>query len=192
MAPVATNLIAGPATLWRADFGATEAADTAVATEPTDPFVDLGGTNDGVSYVVDREFHALTIDQVTMAVGRRKTKNDVSISTNLAEPTLENWALALNQAASSVTSGGTGATAYKALELETGDAGDEPEYSCVLLRGRAPNGKKRNVIIRKALSIESVESAYKKDEQTLIPVTFTAHWISASIKPVKWVDSTAV
>jgi hypothetical protein len=189
MGVTATNLIAGAASLHVGDFGAVEPLDTAVATDLDDEvWRDLGGTQDGVTLTVSREFFRLAVDQVIDAPGRRLTERDVTVSTNLAEGTLENLALAMSQAEASVTVGGTGATGFAAMDLLGDDSGAEPDYVAVILRGRAPAGKKRNVIIRKALSIEEVESAYTKDNQTLIPVTFAAHWVSPTVRPVRVVD----
>ena len=37
---------------------------------------------------------------------------------------------------------------------------------------------------------DSVAMAYKKDGQTLIPVTLTGHWVSASVRPFIITDAT--
>lgn len=189
MGVTATNLIAGAAELHTADFGGVEPLDTAVADALDDAvWTDRGGTNDGVTLTVSREFMRMTVDQVIDSPGRRMTERDVSVATNLAEGTLENLATAMSQAESSVTIGGTGATGYAAMDLEGDDSGAEPPYIAVILRGRAPAGRRRNVIVRKALSTEEVEMAYTKDGQTLIPVTFSAHWVSPSVRPVRVID----
>jgi hypothetical protein len=184
MAPSASNLIAGPGTLYRADFGATEPLDADVQTEPAAPWVDLGATDDGVTITVSREFFKLRMDQTVDAPGRRMTERDVTLSTNLAEITLENLALSLGQAPDTIEEG----AGFSAMNLEGDDTGAEPDYFALLFRGRAPGGFRRHVIGRKMLSTEEVETAYKKGDQTLYPVTFAAHWVSPSIRPVRWVD----
>lgn len=60
----------------------------------------------------------------------------------------------------------------------------QPNYSSVLLRGRKPGGGMRNAIVRRALSTENVELAWKKGEQKFIPVTFTGFFISNSIDAI--------
>lgn len=190
MAVSATNLIAGPATLYTGAFGATEPLDTAVSSAPDVAWTDAGGTDDGVTLTVSREYFKMRMDQVVDAPGRRMTERDITIATNFAEGTLENFSRALGQV-EAVETGGTGATAWKAIEAEQDDAGVEPTYIALILDGRAPGGKRRRVIGRKMLSVEEVEVAYKKDEQTFIPVTFAAHWVSAAIRPIRVIDSTA-
>lgn len=189
MAVTATNLIAGPATLYTGDFGETEPADTAVASGPGVDYADAGGTQDGVKLIVEQEYMELEVDQIVDIAGRRLTKRDVKVATNLAEPTLENLKFALN--GGTITTGGTGGTAYKAYDPAMDTSATQPTYISILLDGYAPNGKVRRVIVRKVLSVEKVESSYKKDDQTLFPVTFSAHWVSASIKPFHIVDGTA-
>lgn len=187
--PSATNIIAGAAELFRAPFGTAEPLDTAVAS-PLDPedWPSLGGTDDGVTTNVSHEWFNLRMDQVIDAPGARKTGRTITVATNLVEGTLENIALAIAQDAATITSGGTGPTAFRALEVQGDDSGAEPDYSAIILRGRAPSGKRRLFLMRKVLQTEDVESAYKKDDQWLIPVTFTCFWVSASVRPFKIVD----
>lgn len=194
MAPTSTNIIAGPAALWVATFGATEPLDTAASTAPASPWVDAGGTDDGVTLNAETEWFEKRMDQVTMTPGRVPTSLAISVATNLTEGTLENLASALNIPASGIESGGTGGTAWRAMDVGEVLPGDEPAYRAVIMRGRGVGngGKMRNFICRKVLSIESVESAYKKDDQWLIPVTFGLHWVSTSIAPMRIVDDASV
>lgn len=185
--PSATNIIAGPAELYGAIFGATEPLDTAVATALTAPWASLGGTDDGVTLNVAHEWMNLRMDQIIDSPGKRKTGRVIQVATNLVEGTLENLQLALAEA-NAIGSGGTGGTAYRSLELGGDDASAEPPYTALILRGKAPNGKRRLFICRKVLQVEDVETAYKKDDQNLIPVTFECHWVSTSIKPFKILD----
>lgn len=194
MAPSSTNIIAGPATLYVATFGAAEPLDTETSGAPAAPWTDAGGTDDGVTLNAETEWFAKRMDQVTMTPGRVPTSLEISVATNLVEGTLENLASALNIPASAIETGGTGATAWRALDVGEVLPGDEPSYRAIIMRGRGVGngGKMRNFICRKVLSIESVESAYKKDDQWLIPVTFGLHWVSSSIAPMRIVDDASV
>lgn len=185
--PSASNIIAGPAELFNAPFGSTEPLDTAVATALSAPWTSLGGTDDGVTLKVQHEWFTARMDQVIDIPGRRKTGREITVATNLVEGTLENLALALAESAA-IATGGTGATAWKSLEMTGDDSAAEPPYTAIILRGRAPAGKRRLFIIRKVLQTEDVETAYKKDDQWMIPVTFSAHWVTSSIRPFKVVD----
>jgi hypothetical protein len=181
MAVTATNLIQGPAELWVGTFGTAEPAT--IATAPGVGWTDVGGTQDGVTYAVELEYSELSVDQVVDIPGQRVTKRVTKVKTNLAEATLANMALALNELAASVAS--------NKFTPSNGIAAFTPNYSAILLRGIAPGGFRRQVIVRKALQVGNVESAYKKDGQLLIPVDFTGHYVSSSIVPFSIEDATA-
>ena len=179
MSVTGSNLIQGPATIYHATFGATEPAT--IATAPAAPWVDLGGTKDGVEFNIADEYAVLDVDQIVYEVERRRVKRVFSVKTNLAEATLENLARATNNTAptANVLTADDGLTAFN------------PPYSAILLDGIAPGGFRRRFIARKTLQTDAVGTAYKKDGQTLLPVTFTGHWVSASIKPYITTDAVA-
>lgn len=179
MAVTATNLIQGPATLYTGLFGATEPAT--VAAVPGAGWTDVGGTKDGVEVQINDEYAVLDVDQIIYEIQRRRTKRVVAVKTQLAEGTLANLAIAIANTApvANVLTADDGLTAFA------------PAYSAVLLDGIAPGGFRRRVIVRKTLPTDSVGMAYKKDSQTLIPITFTAHWVSSSIRPFAIEDATA-
>lgn len=172
-----TNLIQGPAVVYYGAFGAVEPAT--VAAEPGVGWTDVGGTKDGVELSIADEYAVLDVDQLIYEVGRRRTKRVVQVKTTLAEVTLANLAAAINN---TVPVG-------KKLELDDGIAAFAPPYGAVMIDGLGPNGVRRRIILRKTLATDSVGVAYKKDGQTVAPVTWTAHWISPSIKPVTVEDA---
>lgn len=186
MAIDVTNLIAGPGKLMVGLFGATEPADSAVnAAYSGSAFTDVGATQDGVTLNVEREFFELEVDQVIDIPGRRTTKRDLQLQTNMAEPTLNNLLIALN--------GGTvtASASYSTYDPADDTAATQPTYRALLFEGFSPRGFRRWVVCRKVLSVESVGSSYKKDGQVLIPVTFSCHFVSSSIKPFRIIDQTA-
>ena len=175
-------MIQGPATLYKGAFGATEPADTAVNTTPAaSAWTDLGGTQDGVKLSVDQTYSELEVDQITLRVGSRLTKQDFTIETSLAEATLENLSISLN--------GGTAASGagFKSYDPDVSSSATQPNYFAIIMDGYGPGGTRR-VIGRRMLNTESSELAYTKDKQTLIPVKFTGHYVSNSIKPFHIVD----
>lgn len=177
MTVTTTNLIQGPATLYHAPFGSTEPAT--IATSPASPWADLGGTKDGVEFIVTDDYAVLDVDQLIHEPERRRTKRVIQVKTSLAEATLENLARAINNTA---PSGGV-------LTGDSGLAAFNPAYSALLLDGIAPGGFRRRFTVRKVLATDSVGVPYKKDGQTLLPVTFTAHWVSSVIGPWKVEDA---
>lgn len=273
-----SNLLMGPAELFAGPFGAPEPANAAAAIPNV--FRDLGGTDGGAELTLGQTYTPMTVDQVAMPVGSRLTEQTCRIATSLAEATLANLRLALNQGAgtSEVQTLGLGAatagtftltfqgettapiaynataaavqTALEALGgiapgdvtvtggplpgtvtitfggayggmdvpaltgtgtgltggsltlatttqgqgfVETGAqiGNSEPNYSAILLRGQKPGGGPRLVIIRRALSTESVGMAWRKADKTMIPVTFEGYYVSESINAFR-VDDRAV
>lgn len=182
--PTASNLVQGPATLYRALFGGAEPLDSAINVIPAaGVWTDLGGTDGGASLDLDLTYAQLSMDQIVDDPESRLVKRVMSMSTNLAEPTLENLAASLNVAAP-VTAAGV-----KSLEPADDNSATQPTYSAYLLDGWAPGGFRRRIILRKCLQVDKTGLAYKKDGQTLVPVRFMCHYISASIKPFRIIDS---
>jgi hypothetical protein len=181
-----TSLIQGPGTLYSGAYGATEPADTAVNTTPAaSAWTDLGGTQDGCKLSVDQTYSELEVDQITLRVGSRLTKQDFTIETSLAEATLENLSLVLN--------GGTSASGagYKSFDPNVTSSATQPNYFAIILDGYAPQQFRRRIIGRRMLNTDSVELAYTKDKQTLIPAKFAGHYVSNSITPFHLVDQTS-
>lgn len=186
MTVTVTNLLAGPATaVWVGDFGAAEPAT--IDADPGVGFRNIGGTKGGLRLVADREMFRLEVDQVPGRVASQLTSEDFSVQTSLAEATLENYALTVNAADEAVVATAT----EKSLDLGLTDVAAEPNYRCIIIDGRAPGGKRRRVIIRKVLSTASVEAPQERGGQTVYPVTWTAHYISSSIAPVRKIDAIA-
>lgn len=138
---------------------------------------------DGVTLTINQEFTELAVDQIVDVPGRRLTKRDMTIGTNLAEPTLENLSLATN-GGGTITTG----TGFKSLEPSNDTSATQPSYVAGLFDGIAPGGGTRRVIVRKMLSTDNVEFAYTKDAQTVFTVLFSAHYVSSSIPAYKLVD----
>lgn len=186
MSTNASNLVLGSANLYVAPFGASEATITTLSSlgvAPSGAWTDLGATTDGVTLTVNQEFTELAVDQVVDVVGNRLTKRSFQISTNLAELTLANLQLAMNGGAVAT---GTGTSTFTPATATNAD----PTYQALIIDGTAPNGKPRRIIVRKALSTDNVEFVYKKDEQSVYSVTFTAHYVSGSTQPFIVVDAT--
>lgn len=174
-----TNLIQGPATIYHGAFGAVEPAT--ISTAPAAAWTDIGGTKDGLELTIADEYSVLDVDQEIHEMDRRRTKRVVSAKTSMAEATLENLARAVANTA----------PVTNVLEGDIGLAAFRPTHSALLIDGIAPGGFRRRIILRKVLPTDSVGISYKKDGQTLIPVTWTLHFVTPSIKPWKVEDATS-
>ena len=179
MPVTSTNLIQGPATVYVAPFGTADPAT--IATAPAAAWIDVGGTKGGLELNVSSEFATLTVDQIVDIIESRRTGREVTVKTTMAEATLENIAQAIANAA----------PVANVLELDDGLAAFKPAYSAILIDGIAPGGFRRRIIVRKTLPTDAVGIGYKKDDQTVVPVTWKLHWVSTVIKSLKIEDATS-
>lgn len=185
MAVTSANLVAGPATVYYGSFGATEPAASAVSSAPSSAvWTDQGGTDGGIKINIDLDYFDLSVDQIVDRVGSRLQKREITVETNLAEPTLTNLKQAIN--------GGTitASAAYQTFDPLNDNSATQPSYYALLIDGWAPLGTagasasaKRRFIIRKVLNTDAVGMEYKKDGQTFIPVKLTAHYVSGTTGP---------
>lgn len=184
MAVTMTNLIMGPATLYSGVFGAAEPTDATVTAAPaTSAWTDAGGTLGGLKFLINQTYTPLNVDQVVDVAGRRLTARDIQVQTSMAEATLQNLALALN--------GGTVVTAagQNTYDPAAAISATQPAYNALLFDGWGPNQFRRRVIVRKVLSTASVDMEYAEATQSVLAVTWGAHYVSAAITPFHIVDS---
>jgi hypothetical protein len=190
MGVVASNLIAGPADVYRGTFGASETGlDTGLTAVPaTGVWTDMGGTQEGLTVNIGQEFQELSVDQVIDRVESRRTARSVTVGTSLAEPTLENFQWSLN--------GGTIATGTGWRDYQPAYQTDATQsvYAAMVADGWAPAvsgvAKRRRMVLRKLLNVEGIEFAYTKDGQTLLPVSLQLHFVSNAIALFRFIDGT--
>lgn len=194
MAVTVTNLIAGPGTVYKGTqytgsySQSAEPGDTAVNAAPAaSAWTDVGGTQDGVNLEVNREYFELEVDQIVDVPERRLTKREFFISTNLAEATVENLALIANEATTTVTSG----SGFKTFIPTITTSATQPTYTPIILDGYAPSQYRRRVIGRRMLSIDPIQTTYRKDGQTMWNARWAGHYVSDSLAPYKVIDQTS-
>lgn len=190
MSAQVTNLIQGPGTLYAAAFGTVEPADTTVNTAPAGTgaasWPDVGGTLGGVELSIKRTYVELEVDQIVDIPGRRQTKREFSVSTDLAEPTLANLALVSNNDGTTATGAG-----FASHEANLGNTSTQPIYTALLFDGFAPSGFVRRIIVRKGLQTAEVKFKYSKKDQNVFSASWDAHYVTNLIKPFKVIDQTA-
>jgi hypothetical protein len=188
MTATVANLIQGPGNLYSGAFGAAEPADASSNNAPpsTGAWTDAGGTLAGVALTITRTYVELAVDQIIDVPGRRQTKREFSVTTELAEATLANLALAGNNDSAAST-----AVATSIYEPNLGVASTQPVYAALIFDGFAPSGFNRRFVVRKALQTAPVVSKYSKVDQTVFTVVFEAHYVSATVKPFRILDQTA-
>jgi len=134
---------------------------------------------------IDQNYFELEVDQVVDVPGRRLQKRETKLETSLAEPTMANLALTLNDG---TVTASAGTFAYDPANTTSAT---QQTYKSVLFDGWAPGATplRRRIVLRRCLSVEGLkEMSYTKDKQTLIPVVFAGHYVSASTTPFKLHD----
>lgn len=184
MTVTVTNSLLGPVEVHQGLTGVAEPVNTSVAFGTG--WRDLGGTNGGATLTFQQGFTNIEFDQITMPAGARRSSQGAAVAVNLAEITLENLRVGLNDLATPVVG--------EEDEVEFGGediVNTDPDYSAIGLKGMAPDGTPRLWIVRRTLSTENIGVPFQKAGQTLIPVTFTAYYVSSSIRAVRVSDKTA-
>jgi len=149
MAKTVANVLVGVATLY---YHAT--AGTAVGSVTTE----VGYTEDGVTIEYAPTISDIEVEEETVAINRVITKEDISITCNMAESALVNLELAMGGAsvAGTVLTLGGGTLQNFALKIV----------------GTTPSGvTTRTIYAGYVHPTGTVGLSYKKGEKTIIPVT---------------------
>jgi hypothetical protein len=134
-------------------------------------WTDLGETDDGVKVTKTQNIETFTTDQRTGKVKAVRTKEGLTIETNLTAVTLENLAKAINGTVTDIAPG-SGTIGYRSLMLH---AGATVQEFALLFRGSSPYGNyPAQFYVPRAYISDDIEMEYKRDDKTLIPVKFEA------------------
>lgn len=184
------SLVQGPGTIYIASFGAVEPSNGSVGSAPDSlVWTDLGATLGGVELSIETEYEEVELRQLPDRPMKRLKRRRLSIKTELAEPTLANLGYALNDTTS--LSAGSGWGAFAPADRSEGSV---LTYNALIVDGWAPGfkpggqHKRRRLIIRKCLSVDTVQLKYSKDGQSTYTVTWTCHYVSSVIPPFRVID----
>lgn len=137
---------------------------------------DVGYTQDGLEVSNDPSYTDVEVDQLLDAAKIFQDGMGVSLSTSLAEATLENLLVAWGQADSTLTSTATD----KTWEIDGGSLGAAPLERGLIAVGNGPEKTGSNVYSERTyhayrvLSVESSSHTLARADATVIPVTFRA------------------
>lgn len=175
-----------PTVLTRASFLAdTGGADgstfgpTADGTDVTD-WRNVGFTQDGLEISTDPSYGEVEVDQLLDAALIFKDGMGLSISTTMAEATLENLLVAWGQE-EDILEEGTGATATRSIDILGGALGEAPLERGLIAIGNAPRTAgsagaygERLYHAYRVLSVESASVSVARADASTIPITFRA------------------
>ena len=128
-------------------------------------YVECGYTEDGAVMEYSPDIADIEVAEETFPIARVITKEDVSITANLLEATLDN----MNKAFA-----GSILTTDSLTEDVITIGGGVIKQLGVKLVGKTPAGKDRTIEMPLATAVGAVAIPYKKGEKTVIPVKFGA------------------
>lgn len=123
-------------------------------------YVEVGYTEDGVSMEYNADTADIEVEESTFPIKRVISKESLKVTCNMAESSLTNIDKAI---AGSVLAG----------NVITIGGGNIKEMSIKIV-GKNPAGYDRTIEIPLATAIGTVGMSYKKDKETVVPVTFQA------------------
>lgn len=144
-------VIEGAAEVLVGTYGAAQGACTSI-----------GSTDGGVMLTVSNEFHDIEVDQSKVPIDQKLDKRTATLTTNMAEATLANLALAMTLPVGAVAGG------VLSVGLQ------EPVARTMYIIGPGPGGATRTIHIFKAKATGSPEMGFMKDEKIVIPLEITA------------------
>ncbi len=139
-------------------------------------WTDVGYTMEGLTVGNDPSFTDVQVDQLLDAAKIFKDTMGFSVSTTLAEATLENLLIVWGQTEGSLSSSG-GTTLF---DIEGGALGDAPLERGLIAVGNGPEKtesndySERTYWVYRVLSVEPAEHSLSRSEATGFPVTFRA------------------
>lgn len=138
---------------------------------------DIGYTMDGLEVGTDPSYTDVQVDQLLDAAKIFKDTMSFSVSTTLAEATLENLLIVWGQPTNTLTSNLNSVL----LEVDGGSLGDAPEERGIIAVGNSVEKAgatneygERAYWLYRVLSVESASHSLSRSEATGFPVTFRA------------------
>ena len=136
----------------------------------------VGFTNNGLQITYNPTYDSVTVDQLLDTAKLFKSAMEVMIATEMSEGTLENIAAVFGQAASTLTSTGSGTSKKDVLGLEAGALGAAPTERQLIAVGLAPTASsttsERVYYARRVLSVQQSQFSLARTTPTTFPVTF--------------------
>ena len=180
-----TNIIVGAAALFVADTTLDATSLTAFTSSESfkktltndADYTNVGYTMNGLELQFQPDFGEVQVDQVLDVARLYKQGMQVNLATAFAEATLENLLLALAYSNSKLT-GDKATSNGDVLDLSAGDIGDVPLERGLVAVGPGTGNPltaanvERVYTAYRALSIENVTVAAKRDEASMFEVTF--------------------
>ena len=162
------------------DSGSNETTPVADLLEADADYTNVGYTTNGLELVFSPDFGEVQVDQILDAAKIYKQGMTVNLNTSFAEATLENLLFAIAGQNADLEQAGTGSAwdQQKTLNLASGNLGECPVERGIVAVGPGTGdcspteAIERIYVAYRALSMESVTVAAKREEATVFDVSF--------------------
>lgn len=176
------QMMVGPGKLRWATVGIDDTLIVATYTPSWTNWNDVGSTDGGVKMSIAKSYANHTVDQVADWVASSITERHVTAQTDVVESG-DIAKLSL------VNNGGTTTLSFNPswdkYEPTTDLIATQETYIALGLEGVTLAGKKRIIIARRVLNVDSISFEFKKDGKTMYSLNFAGHYVSDTIPP--WV-----
>lgn len=174
------QMMVGPGKLRWATVGTDDALIVAAYTPNWTSWTEVGATDGGVQMSIAKDYANHTVDQVADWVASTITERHVTVQTNVVESgDLAKLSL--------VNNGGTTTPSFNPswdkYEPTTDLIATQETYIAVALEGVTTAGKKRIIVARRVLNVDSIAFEFKKDAKTMLTLNFAGHYVSDTIAP---------
>lgn len=160
----AAEVIVGPARILVAPTGTALPVFTANPVVWDDAWKESGYTDAGVELQYKPTFKDIEVDEEMAPVKKVLTKEDATITTSLAQATLDNLATAISASKLEKTSASGSAVGISEFNVGSG----APQECMVAMEGLSPNGFWRVIIGYRAMAQSAVKMAFKRTDKTSI------------------------
>jgi len=171
-----TDILIGPASIWKSPVGEALPDETTVAYGASwgGNWESVGYTLEGISMSYNRDLFSLMVEQLNGAVKRRVTDESVMLETVLAEATPDNLQLAIGGAVTT-TAAGASQTAFEDLDVGGQVTIDELQWG---IEGLYENASGTQFPVRlfvyKATAILNGQLTFAKNAGVGIPIQIDA------------------
>lgn len=174
-----SQMMVGPGKLRYAAVGTDDSLIVAAFTPSWTGWTEVGATDDGVNMSIAKNYANHTVDQSPDWVASTITDRHTTLQTNVVESgDLARLSLVNNGGLTLSTN-----PSWTSYQPNTDLISTQETYIALAVEGKKLNGKTQIIVIRRALNVDSIDFAYKKDAKTMLAMSLAGHYVSDSIAP---------
>lgn len=179
MAITTATMMVGPGRVRWAPVGTDDALIVAAFTPAWSGWSDIGATDGGVNMSIDKNYANHSVDQTPDWVASTITDRHTTLQTSVVESgDLAKLSLVNNGGVTLSTN-----PSWTSYEPNTDLISTQETYIAVAVEGITLGGKKRIIVIRKVLNVDSVAFEFKKDAKTMLGLSLAGHFVSDAKAP---------